>query len=322
MAPKAKIVLVGSGMIGGVMATLIVQKNLGDVVMFDIVKNMPHGKALDTSHTNVMAYSNCKVSGSNTYDDLKDADVVIVTAGFTKAPGKSDKEWNRDDLLPLNNKIMIEIGGHIKNNCPNAFIIVVTNPVDVMVQLLHQHSGVPKNKIVGLGGVLDTSRLKYYISQKLNVCPRDVNAHIVGAHGNKMVLLKRYITVGGIPLQEFINNKKITDQELDAIFDRTINTALEIVNLHASPYVAPAAAIIEMAESYIRDLRKVLICSTLLEGQYGHKDIFAGTPLVIGGNGVEQVIELQLNADEKKKFDEAVAETSRMKALIHHHHHH
>ncbi|VTZ70399.1 L-lactate dehydrogenase, putative [Plasmodium chabaudi chabaudi] len=316
MAPKAKIVLVGSGMIGGVMATLIVQKNLGDVVMFDIVKDMPHGKALDTSHTNVMAYSNCQVSGSNTYDDLKGADVVIVTAGFTKAPGKSDKEWNRDDLLPLNNKIMIEIGGHIKKHCPHAFIIVVTNPVDVMVQLLHQHSGVPKNKIVGLGGVLDTSRLKYYISQKLNVCPRDVNAHIVGAHGNKMVLLKRYITVGGIPIQEFINNKKISDQDLEAIFDRTINTALEIVNLHASPYVAPAAAIIEMAESYIRDLRKVLICSTLLEGQYGHKDIFAGTPLVIGGNGVEQVIELQLNADEKKKFDEAVAETSRMKALV------
>ncbi|KEG04837.1 L-lactate dehydrogenase, putative [Plasmodium vinckei vinckei] len=316
MPQRPKIVLVGSGMIGGVMATLIVQKNLGDVVMFDIVKDMPHGKALDTSHTNVMAYSNCKVTGSNSYDDLKGADVVIVTAGFTKVPGKSEKEWNRDDLLPLNNKIMIEIGGHIKKQCPNAFIIVVTNPVDVMVQLLHQHSGVPKNKIVGLGGVLDSSRFKYYIAEKLNVCPRDVNAHIVGAHGNKMVLLKRYITVGGIPLQEFINNNKITEDELKAMADRTINTALEIVNLHASPYVAPAAAIIEMAESYLKDLRKVLICSTLLEGEYGHKDIFAGTPLVIGGNGVEQVIELQLNETEKMHFDNAVAETARMKALI------
>lgn len=313
---KPKIVLVGSGMIGGVMATLIVQKNLGDVVMFDIVQGMPHGKALDTAHTNVMAYANCKVTGSNTYDDLKDADVVIVTAGYTKVPGKSDKEWNRDDLLPLNNKIMIEIGGHIKKNCPNAFIIVVTNPVDVMVQLLHQHSGVPKNKIVGLGGVLDTSRLKYYISQKLNVCPRDVNALIVGAHGNKMVPLLRYITVGGIPLQEFINNKKITMEEIEKIFDRTINTALEIVQLHASPYVAPAAAIIEMAESYLRDLKKVLICSTLLEGQYGHSNIFGGTPLVIGGNGVEQVIELKLDPEEKKKFDEAIAETQRMKQLL------
>nr|ARE68703.1 lactate dehydrogenase [Plasmodium vivax] len=316
MTPKPKIVLVGSGMIGGVMATLIVQKNLGDVVMFDVVKNMPQGKALDTSHSNVMAYSNCKVTGSNSYDDLKGADVVIVTAGFTKAPGKSDKEWNRDDLLPLNNKIMIEIGGHIKNLCPNAFIIVVTNPVDVMVQLLFEHSGVPKNKIIGLGGVLDTSRLKYYISQKLNVCPRDVNALIVGAHGNKMVLLKRYITVGGIPLQEFINNKKITDEEVEGIFDRTVNTALEIVNLLASPYVAPAAAIIEMAESYLKDIKKVLVCSTLLEGQYGHSNTFGGTPLVIGGTGVEQVIELQLNAEEKTKFDEAVAETKRMKALI------
>ncbi|CRG94971.1 L-lactate dehydrogenase, putative [Plasmodium gallinaceum] len=315
MAPKPKFVLVGSGMIGGVMATLIVQKNLGDVVLFDIVKNMPQGKALDTSHTNVMAYSNCKVTGSNSYDDLKGADVVIVTAGFTKAPGKSDKEWNRDDLLPLNNKIMIEIGGHIKKNCPNAFIIVVTNPVDVMVQLLYQHSGVPKNKIIGLGGVLDTSRLKYYISQKLNVCPRDVNALIVGAHGNKMVPLLRYITVGGVPLQEFIDNKKISKEEIDTIFDRTINTALEIVNLYASPFVAPAAAIIEMAESYVRDLKKVLVCSTLLEGQYGHTDIFGGTPIVLGANGVEQVIELQLTKDEKKKFDEAIAETRRMKAL-------
>lgn len=313
---KPKIVLVGSGMIGGVMATLIVQKNLGDVVMFDIVQGMPHGKALDTSHTNVMAYSNCKVTGSNSYDDLKDADVVIVTAGYTKVPGKSDKEWNRDDLLPLNNKIMIEIGGHIKKNCPKAFIIVVTNPVDVMVQLLHQHSGVPKNKIIGLGGVLDSSRLKYYISQKLNVCPRDVNALIVGAHGNKMVPLVRYITVGGVPLQEFINNKKITMEEIEQIFDRTVNTALEIVQLHASPYVAPAAAIIEMAESYLRDLKKVLICSTLLEGQYGHSNIFGGTPLVIGANGVEQVIELQLNPEEKKKFDEAIAETQRMKSLL------
>lgn len=313
---KPKIVLVGSGMIGGVMATLIVQKNLGDVVMFDIVQGMPHGKALDTSHTNVMAYSNCKVTGSNSYDDLKDADVVIVTAGYTKVPGKSDKEWNRDDLLPLNNKIMIEIGGHIKKNCPKAFIIVVTNPVDVMVQLLHQHSGVPKNKIIGLGGVLDTSRLKYYISQKLNVCPRDVNALIVGAHGNKMVPLVRYITVGGIPLQEFINNKKISMEEIEKIFDRTVNTALEIVQLHASPYVAPAAAIIEMAESYLRDLKKVLICSTLLEGQYGHNNIFGGTPIVVGGDGVEQVIELQLNPEEKKKFDEAIAETQRMKALL------
>lgn len=302
-------------MIGGVMATLIVQKNLGDVVLFDVVQKMPQGKALDTSHTNVNAYSNCKVTGSNSYEDLKDADVVIVTAGFTKAPGKSDKEWNRDDLLPLNNKIMVEIGGHIKKHCPNAFIIVVTNPVDVMVQLLYQHSGVPKHKIVGLGGVLDSSRLKYYISQKLNVCPRDVNALIVGAHGNKMVPLVRYITVGGIPLQEFIDNKKITKQEVDDILDRTINTALEIVNLYASPFVAPAAAIIEMAESYVKDLKKVLICSTLLEGQYGHSDIFGGTPLVIGGKGVEQVIELKLNAEEQKKFDEAVAETKRMKAL-------
>lgn len=315
MIHKPKIVLVGSGMIGGVMATLIVQKNLGDVVLFDVVKNMPHGKALDTSHTNVIAYSNCKVTGSNSYDDLAGAHVVIVTAGYTKAPGKSDKEWNRDDLLPLNNKIMVEIGGHIKKHCPDAFIIVVTNPVDVMVQLLHQHSGVSKKKIVGLGGVLDTSRLKYYIAEKLNVCPRDVNALIVGAHGNKMVPLVRYITVGGIPLQEFIDNKKITKEEVDKILDRTINTALEIVNLYASPFVAPAAAIIEMAESYIRDLKKVLICSTLLEGEYGHKDIFGGTPLVIGAGGVEQVIELKLTSEEKKQFDDAIAETKRMKAL-------
>lgn len=316
MVQKPKIVLVGSGMIGGVMATLIVQKNLGDVVLFDVVKNMPQGKALDTSHTNVTAYSNCKVTGSNSYDDLKGADVVIVTAGFTKAPGKSDKEWNRDDLLPLNNKIMVEIGGHVKKQCPEAFIIVVTNPVDVMVQLLHQHSGVPRHKIVGLGGVLDSSRLKFYIAEKLNVCPRDVNALIVGAHGNKMVPLVRYITVGGIPLQEFIDNKKITVEELNKILDRTVNTALEIVNLYASPFVAPAAAIIEMAESYIRDLKKVLICSTLLQGEYGHSDIFGGTPLVIGAKGVEQVIELKLTPEEKKQFDEAVAETKRMKALV------
>ncbi|VWU50079.1 L-lactate dehydrogenase, putative [Hepatocystis sp. ex Piliocolobus tephrosceles] len=316
MMQKPKIFLYGSGMIGGVMANLIVEKNLGHVVMFDIMKNMPHGKALDTSHTNVMHYSNCKVTGSNNIEDMKDSHVVIVTAGYTKVPGKSDKEWNRDDLLPLNNKIMIELGGNIKKLCPNAFIIVITNPVDVMVQLLYQNSGVPKNKIVGFGGVLDTSRLKYYISQKLNVCPRDVNAHIVGSHGNKMCILKRYITVGGIPLQEFINNKKITDAEIDAICDKTVNTALEIVNLYASPFVAPATGAIEMAESYLTDLKKVLICATLLEGQYGHKDVFAGTPVVLGGNGVEQVIELQLNEEEKKKFNEAVAETNRMKALI------
>nr|6VDH_A Chain A, lactate dehydrogenase [Apicomplexa sp.]6VDH_B Chain B, lactate dehydrogenase [Apicomplexa sp.]6VDI_A Chain A, lactate dehydrogenase [Apicomplexa sp.]6VDI_B Chain B, lactate dehydrogenase [Apicomplexa sp.]6VDJ_A Chain A, lactate dehydrogenase [Apicomplexa sp.]6VDJ_B Chain B, lactate dehydrogenase [Apicomplexa sp.] len=315
---RPKISLIGSGMIGGTMAYLCALKELGDVVLFDVVKNMPQGKALDLSHSTSVADTNVKVTGTNSYEDIKGSDVVIITAGLTKVPGKSDKEWSRDDLLPINAKIMKEVGENIKKYCPNAFVICITNPLDVMVKVLQEASGLPHNKVCGMAGVLDSSRFRYFIAEKLNVSPRDVQAMVIGAHGDNMVPLPRYVTVNGIPLQEFIKKGWITQEEIDEIVERTRNAGGEIVNLlgTGSAYFAPAASAIAMAEAYLKDQKRVLPCSCYLEGQYGVKDLYVGVPVVIGGNGVEKVIELELTPEEKEMFDKSIEEVRELvKAL-------
>nr|4PLH_A Chain A, malate dehydrogenase [Apicomplexa]4PLH_B Chain B, malate dehydrogenase [Apicomplexa]4PLH_C Chain C, malate dehydrogenase [Apicomplexa]4PLH_D Chain D, malate dehydrogenase [Apicomplexa]4PLW_A Chain A, malate dehydrogenase [Apicomplexa]4PLW_B Chain B, malate dehydrogenase [Apicomplexa]4PLW_C Chain C, malate dehydrogenase [Apicomplexa]4PLW_D Chain D, malate dehydrogenase [Apicomplexa] len=326
MTQRKKISLIGAGNIGGTLAHLIAQKELGDVVLFDIVEGMPQGKALDISHSSPIMGSNVKITGTNNYEDIKGSDVVIITAGIPRKPGMS-----RDDLLSVNAKIMKDVAENIKKYCPNAFVIVVTNPLDVMVYVLHKYSGLPHNKVCGMAGVLDSSRFRYFLAEKLNVSPNDVQAMVIGGHGDTMVPLTRYCTVGGIPLTEFIKQGWITQEEIDEIVERTRNAGGEIVNLlkTGSAYFAPAASAIEMAESYLKDKKRILPCSAYLEGQYGVKDLFVGVPVIIGKNGVEKIIELELTEEEQEMFDksvesvrELVETVKKLNALEHHHHHH
>ena len=301
---RKKIALVGSGNIGGTLAHLIALKELGDVVMFDIAEGLPQGKALDLSQANPIDTANAKLTGVNSYEGLKGVDVVIVTAGVPRKPGMS-----RDDLVGINCKVMQQVGAGIKANCPDAFIVCITNPLDVMVWVLQQASGVPANKIIGMAGVLDSARFRFFLAEEFNVSVEDVTAFVLGGHGDTMVPLARYSTVAGIPLPDMVKMGWTTQERLDQIVQRTRDGGAEIVGLlkTGSAFYAPAAAGVQMAEAYLKDQKRVLPCAALVKaGQYGHtEDIFVGVPVVIGAGGVERIVEISLDANEQAGFNKS-----------------
>ena len=300
---RNKIALVGAGQIGGTLALLAGMKELGDVAIVDIAEGVPQGKALDIAEAAPVEGFDAKYSGSNDYDVIKDADVVIVTAGVPRKPGMS-----RDDLIGINTGVINTVGANIKKYAPNAFVIVITNPLDVMVEVMQRASGLPANKVVGMAGVLDSARFRHFLAEEFNVSVQDVNAFVLGGHGDTMVPLVRYSTVAGIPLPDLVKMGWTTQEKLDAIVQRTRDGGAEIVNLlkTGSAFYAPASSAIAMAESYLRDKRRVLPCAARLEGQYGINGLYIGVPVVIGKNGVEKIVEIELNAEEKIMFDHSV----------------
>ena len=301
---RKKFALVGSGNIGGTLAHLIGLKELGDVVLFDIAEGIPQGKGLDIAESTPVEGVNARYSGANDYSAIAGADVVIVTAGVPRKPGMS-----RDDLVAINLKVMAAVGEGIKNNCPNAFVICITNPLDVMVWALQHYSGLPANKIVGMAGVLDSARFRYFLSEEFNVSVEDVTAFVLGGHGDTMVPLVRYSTVAGIPLPDLVKMGWTTQEKLDQIVQRTRDGGAEIVNLlkTGSAYYAPAASGVAMAEAYLKDQKRVMPVATLVKaGTFGQPDdVFVGVPVVIGENGVERVVEIELSADEQAAFNKS-----------------
>jgi malate dehydrogenase len=301
---RNKIALVGSGNIGGTLAHLIGLKDLGDVVMFDIAEGIPQGKALDIAEATPVEGIDSAYAGANDYSAIKGADVVIVTAGVPRKPGMS-----RDDLLGINLKVMKQVGEGIKNHAKDAFVICITNPLDAMVWALRQFSGLPHNKVVGMAGVLDSARFRYFLSEEFKVSVEDITAFVLGGHGDTMVPLVRYSTVAGIPLPDLVKMGWTSQEKLDKIVQRTRDGGAEVVNLlkTGSAFYAPAASAIQMAESYLKDKKRVLPCAAYINGQYGEKDLYVGVPCIIGAGGVEKVIEINLNADEKAMLDKSVA---------------
>ncbi len=300
---RKKIALVGAGQIGGTLALLAAQKELGDVVLIDIAEGVPQGKALDLAETTPVIGVSGALSGSNDYSAMKGADVVIVTAGIPRKPGMS-----RDDLIAINSGIIKTVGENIKANAPNAFVIVITNPLDAMVEVMQRVSGLPAEKVVGMAGVLDSARFRYFLSEEFGVSVSDVSAFVLGGHGDTMVPLVRYSTVGGIPLPDLIAMGWSTQEKLDQIVQRTRDGGAEIVNLlkTGSAFYAPAASAIAMAESYLKDQKRVLPCAAKLNGEYGINGLYIGVPVIIGAKGVEKIIEIKLNEEEQKMFDHSV----------------
>ena len=298
-----KISLIGAGQIGGTLAHLIAIKELANVVLFDVVEGVAKGKALDIAQSSGVAEFNINLIGTSNYNDIKDSDVVIITAGVPRKPGMSS-----DDLLGINLKIIKQVAKGIKENSPNSFVICITNPLDVIVMALQKYSGLPKNKVVGMAGILDTSRFKYFLSQELNTPIKKINSLVLGGHGDTMVPMPNYTNVDGKSLIELIKQKKITQDKLDSIIDRTRKGGAEIVRFleKGSAFYAPAASGVEMAESYIKDQKKTLPCAAYLNGQYGVKNLYAGVPVIIGKNGVEEIIEMKLSNDEKVNFQKSV----------------
>ena len=300
---RAKIALIGSGMIGGTLAHLIGLKELGDVVLFDIMEGLPQGKALDIAESSPVDSFDGAFTGVNDYADIKGANVVIVTAGVPRKPGMS-----RDDLLEINLKVMEQVGAGIKKYAPGAFIICITNPLDAMVWALQRVTGLPKNQIVGMAGVLDSARFRYFLAREFDVSVEDVTAFVLGGHGDTMVPLIRYTTVAGIPLPDLIKMKWITHERLNEIVQRTRDGGAEVVKLlkTGSAFYAPAASAIAMAESYLKDKKRVLTCAACLTGEYGVKGLYIGVPCVIGAKGMERVIEIDLNGHERLDFKRSV----------------
>lgn len=301
---RNKIALIGSGMIGGTLAHLAGLKELGDVVLFDIAEGTPQGKGLDIAQSAPVEGFDARMSGANDYAAIEGADVCIVTAGVARKPGMS-----RDDLLGINLKVMEQVGAGIKKYAPDAFVICITNPLDAMVWALQKFSGLPKNKVVGMAGVLDSGRFRHFLAEEFNVSVEDVTAFVLGGHGDTMVPLARYSTVGGIPLPDLVKMGWTSKEKLEEIIQRTRDGGAEIVKLlkTGSAYYAPAASAILMAESYLKDKKRVLPCAAHLSGQYGVKDMYVGVPCVIGEGGIERVIEIELNKTEQKAFDNSVA---------------
>ena len=291
---KKKISLIGAGQIGGTLAHLISIKELADVVLFDVAEGLAKGKALDIAQSTSVDGHNVNLTGTNNYEDTKDSDVIIITAGIPRKPGMT-----RDDLLGTNLKIIKQVADGIKDTSPNAFVICITNPLDVIVMALQKYSGLPKNKVVGMAGVLDSSRFKYFLSQEVNVPVKDINTLVLGGHGDSMVPMVNHTTINGKEISETISKEK-----LDLIIERTRKGGAEIVKFleKGSAFYAPAASGIQMAEAYINDLKKTLPCAAYLNGEYGVKGLFAGVPVVIGKNGIEKVIEIKLNNKEKDNF--------------------
>lgn len=297
---KKKISLIGAGQIGGTLAHLISIKELADVVLFDVVEGVAKGKALDIAQSTSVDGFNINLIGTNNYEDTKNSDVIIITAGIPRKPGMT-----RDDLLGTNLKIIKQVAEGIKKNSPNAFVICITNPLDVIVIALQKYSGLPTNKIVGMAGILDSSRFKYFLSQELRVPVKSINTLVLGGHGDTMVPMPSQTSVSGKSLKQLVEENKINKERLDLIIDRTRKGGAEIVKFleKGSAFYAPAASGVEMAESYIKDLKKTLPCAAYLDGEYGVKNLYAGVPVIIGNKGVEKVVELPLDKNEKTNFD-------------------
>ena len=300
---RKKISLIGAGNIGGTLAHLLSMKNLGDVVLVDVAEGIPQGKALDMAQSGAVEGFSNEISGTNDYADIKDSDVIIVTAGLARKPGMS-----RDDLVNTNVKIISTVAENIKKYAPKAFVIVVTNPLDAMVYVMKKVTGFPKNQVIGMAGVLDSSRFELFLAQEMGVSIKDVNAFVLGGHGDTMVPLPRYSTVSGIPVPDLIKKGWMTQKKLDQIVQRTRDGGAEIVGLlkTGSAYYAPASSAIKMAESYLNDEKRVMACAAYLEGEYGQSDVYAGVPVVIGAGGVERIVEIDLTKEEKAAFDHSV----------------
>jgi malate dehydrogenase len=301
---RNKIALIGAGQIGGTLALLAGLKELGDIVLFDVVDGVPQGKALDIAEASPVEGFDAVLKGGSDYSAIEGADVVIVTAGVPRKPGMS-----RDDLIGVNTKVMQAVGAGIKQYAPDAFVICITNPLDAMVGVLREVSGLKPEKVVGMAGVLDSARFRYFLAEEFKVSVEDVTAFVLGGHGDTMVPLARYSTVAGIPLPDLVKMGWTTQEKLDQIIQRTRDGGAEIVGLlkTGSAFYAPASSAIAMAESYLRDKKRVLPCAAYLTGQYGVSDFYIGVPVVIGAGGVERIVEVQFNADEKAAFDKSVA---------------
>ena len=300
---RTKIALIGAGMIGGTLAHLAASREMGDVVLFDVAEGMPAGKALDLSQAGPVDGFDSSLKGSNDYADIAGADVCIVTAGIARKPGMS-----RDDLIGINLKVMKAVGEGIKAHAPNAFVICITNPLDAMVWALREFSGLPHHMVVGMAGVLDSARFRTFLAQEFGVSVEDVTAFVLGGHGDTMVPVVEYSTVAGIPLPDLIKMGWTTQEKLDAIVARTRAGGGEIVALlgNGSAYYAPATSAIAMAESFLKDKKRVLPCAAHLTGEYGVDDLYVGVPVVIGAGGVERIVEIELNASAKANFDVSV----------------
>ena len=300
---RKKIALIGGGMIGGTLAHLAALKELGDIVVFDIAEGLPQGKTLDLAQSGPVEGFDAKLSGANSFEAIAGADVCIVTAGVPRKPGMS-----RDDLLGINLKVMASVGAGIKSHAPEAFVICITNPLDVMVWALQKYCGLPANKVVGMAGVLDSARFRHFLAEEFNVSVEDVTAFVLGGHGDTMVPLTRYSMVAGIPVPDLIKMGWSTQEKIDKIVQRTRDGGAEIVALlkTGSAYYAPASAAIAMAESYLKDKKRLLPCAALLTGQYGVNGTYVGVPVVIGENGVERIAEIELNAEEKAGFKKSI----------------
>ena len=301
---RKKITLIGAGQIGGTLAHLIALKELGDVVLFDVAAGIAKGKALDIAQSSPVNGFNINLSGTDKYEDTKDSDVIIITAGLPRKPGMT-----RDDLLGINFKIIKQVAEGIKNTSPDAFVICITNPLDVIVMALQKYSGLPKNKVVGMAGILDSARFIYFLSQELNISVQKIKSLVLGGHGDSMVAMLGSTKIEGKKIDELVKEGKIKKEKLNEIVDRTKKGGAEIVKYleKGSAFYAPAASGVEMAESYLKDLKKQLPCAVYLDGEYGFKEIYAGVPVIIGKNGVEKIVELNLNDEEKNNFANSIA---------------
>ena len=300
---RNKIALIGSGQIGGTLAHLVGLKELGDIVLFDIADGIPQGKALDIAESSPISTFDTNIIGTSSYEDIKDADVCIVTAGVPRKPGMS-----RDDLLSINLRVMKSVGDGIKKYAPNSFVICITNPLDAMVWALQKYSGLSPENVVGMAGVLDSGRFAYFLAEEFNVSVKDVQTFVLGGHGDTMVPLVRYSTVGGIPIPDLVKMGWSSQKKIDQIVQRTRDGGAEIVALlkTGSAFYAPAASAINMAESYLRDQKRIIPCAANLSGQYGLMDIYVGVPTIIGNKGVEKIIEINLNEIEKLNFSKSI----------------
>ena len=301
---RNKIALVGSGNIGGTLAHLAAIKELGDITLFDIAEGIPQGKSLDLAQSGPVENFDSKMIGSNDYKDLKDSDVVIVTAGVARKPGMS-----RDDLVEINTKVMKQVGKGIKDNCPKAFVICITNPLDAMVGVLQRASTLPTNMVVGMAGVLDSARFRHFLAEEFDVSVSDVTAFVLGGHGDTMVPLARYSAVAGIPVPDLVKMGWSTQKKIDQIVQRTRDGGAEIVGLlkTGSAFYAPAASAIEMADSFLKDKKKLLPCAAYVDGYYNLNGLYVGVPVIIGKNGVERIVEITFTSDEKDMFDHSVS---------------
>ena len=300
---RKKITLIGAGQIGGTLAHLIALKDLADVVLFDVASGIAKGKALDIAQSSPVNKFNINLSGTDNYEDTKNSDVIIITAGVPRKPGMT-----RDDLLGINLKIIKQVAEGIKNTSPNAFVICITNPLDVIVMALQKYSGFPKNKVVGMAGILDSSRFIYFLSQELNIPVQKIDSFVLGGHGDSMVAMLGSTKVDGKKITDLVKDGKIKKERLNEIVERTKKGGAEIVKHleKGSAFYAPAASGVEMAESYLKDLKKQLPCAAFLNGEYDTKDLYAGVPVIIGSNGVEKIVELNLSSEEKENFKKSI----------------